>query len=221
MSFFGTASIGVYSLANDRLALIPPQVPMAKAERLKRWLKVELVRTTIGGSILTGALARANSYGIILPRLVSEEEVESFKLALKDLNVVIMETKRTAYGNSILANDKGAIVDPGLERKDVKLISDALNVEVVPGTIAGAPYVGSLAVATNKGVLTHPLLKEEEKELLKDVLKVPIEVGTVNGGIPYVGTGLISNRWAAVAGSLTTGPEAVVIGQALDVVEEE
>ena len=78
-----------------------------------------------------------------------------------------------------------------------------------------------LAVATNKGVLAHPMLNDEEKKILEEVLKVPVDVGTVNCGIPYVGTGLIANSHAAVAGSMTTGPEMFIIGNALDVVQEE
>jgi translation initiation factor 6 (eIF-6) len=50
---------------------------------------------------------------------------------------------------------------------------------------------------------------------------VPVDVGTVNCGVPYVGTGLIGNRYAAVAGSMTTGPEMFIIENALDVVKEE
>lgn len=93
--------------------------------------------------------------------------------------------------------------------------------EAVQGEIAGLPYVGSLGVATNKGVLVHPLLKDSERKLLENMLKVPVDVGTVNCGVPYVGTGLIGNRHAVVAGSLTTGPEMFIIGNALDVVKED
>ena len=67
-----------------------------------------------------------------------------------------METKKTAYGNLVLANDKGALCDPRMKEPQIKEISEALGVEVFPGQIAGLPYVGSLAVATNKGVLAHP-----------------------------------------------------------------
>jgi len=131
-----------------------------------------------------------------------------------------METKRTAYGNMVLANDYGALIDSRLKEEDAKTVADTLGVEVVRGEIAGLPYVGSLAIATNKGVLTHPLLKEEERKILTDVFKVPVDVGTINCGIPYVATGLIGNKFGAIAGSLTTGPELFIIGQALDVVKE-
>ena len=43
--------------------------------------------------------------------------------------------------------------DPRLKPAEIKKISEALGVEVVPTEIAALPYVGSLAVATNKGVL--------------------------------------------------------------------
>ncbi|HDN05757.1 MAG TPA: translation initiation factor IF-6 [Candidatus Bathyarchaeota archaeon] len=218
-SLAGSASIGVYSLVTDELVISPRWVPVRKAQRLAEWLKVKLIHTTIGGSVLAGALSCANSNGMLLPHYVRDEEVEAIKSVFKG-NITIMETKKTAYGNMVLANDKGAVVDPRLKPSEVKKISETLGVEAVAGEIAGLPYVGSLAVATNKGVLAHPLLKDSERKILEDVLKVPVDVGTINCGIPYVGTGLIGNSHAAVAGLLTTGPEMFIIGHALDVVRE-
>ena len=218
-ALFGSASIGVYSLATNSVVIVPPQLSENKAEGLKEGLRAEVIQTTIGESVLIGALSRANSKGIILPHFVREKETQAIRTT-SDLNISIMETKRTAYGNSILANDRGAIVDLRIGTRDMKKIADTLDVEVVRGEIAGLPYVGSLATATNKGVLTHPMLREEEEEVLADVLKVPVDVGTINCGIPYVSTGLIGNDCGAVAGSLTTGPEMFIIGQALDIVEE-
>ena len=67
----------------------------------------------------------------------------------------------------------------------------------------------------------NALIREEEKKLIEEVLKVPVDVGTINCGVPYVGTGLIANTHAAVAGFLTTGPEMFIIGHVLDVVKED
>jgi translation initiation factor 6 len=218
-SLFGSASIGVYSLVAGNMAIVPSQVSEAKAKKIEEWLKVKVIRTTIGASVLVGALARANSNGIVLPHFMREEEIQAIK-SNSQINIAVMETRKTAYGNLILANDNGAIVDPRLKEGDIKRIEDVLGVETVRGEIAGLPYVGSLAAATNKGVLTHPLLREEEQKLLKDVLNVHVDVGTVNCGIPYVATGLVGNRHGAVAGYITTGPELFMIGNALDVVME-
>ena len=217
---FGNASIGVYALVNDRIAVIPPQVPESKRQKVEEWLKVKVAATTVGKSLVTGALACSNSNGIILPPFAQEDEIEAIKSA-SDLNVTVMDTKKTAYGNLVLANDKGAVADPRLEQGTVNKIADTLGVEVVTGEIAGLPYVGSLAAATNKGVLAHPLLKDGERKVLEDVLKVPVDVGTVNCGVPYVSTGLLGNSHGAMIGLLTTGPEMFIIGQALDVVKED
>ena len=218
-SIVGSASIGVYSVATEKVVIIPKVVPQKKAERTAEWLRTKLLHTCIAGSVLAGAFVCANSNGIILPNSVRDEELELIKGFFEN-NITIMETRKTAYGNLVLANDFGAVVDPRLKAPQVKQISDTLGVEAVPGEIAGLPYVGSLAVATNKGVLAHPLLKPEERKVLENVFKVPVDVGTVNCGVPYVGTGLIANSHAAVAGSMTTGPEMFIIGSALDVVQE-
>lgn len=219
-SIVGSVSIGVYSLANEKIVILPKIVPVKKAERIAEWLKVQLIQTSISGSVLAGAFVCANSNGIVLPLSVCEEELDNIKQFFKG-NVTVMETKKTAYGNLVLANDFGAVVDPRLKEPQIKQISETLGVETVPTEIAGLPYVGSLAVATNKGVLAHPLLKDEERKVLEKVFKVPVDVGTVNCGIPYVGTGLIANSHAAVAGSMTTGPEMFIIGNALDVVQDD
>jgi len=218
-SLVGTASIGVYLLTTDTMVIVPKWVPPRKAERLGKWLKVKLVQSTIGGSVLAGVLVCANSNGILLPHFVQDKEIDALKSVFEG-NVTVMETRKTAYGNMVLANNKGAIVDPQLKTSEIKEISETLGVEAVPGEVAGLPYVGSLAVVSNKGVLAHPLLTDSERKLIEDVLKVPVDVGTINCGIPYVGTGLISNSHAVVVGLLTTGPEMFIIGQAFDVVKE-
>ena len=219
-SIVGSACIGVYSLVTEKIVVLPKVFPLKKAERMAEWLKVKLVHTSIGGSVLAGALACANSNGILLPHFVREEELACLR-SLFEGNLTVMETKKTAYGNLVLANDYGAVIDPRFKEPDIRQIADALGVEAVPSEIAGLPYVGALAVATNKGVLAHPLLKDEERKVLENVFKVPVDVGTVNCGIPYVGTGLLGNSHAAVAGSLTTGPEMFIIGNALDVVQDD
>lgn len=221
LDLFGSVSIGVYSLTTEKMAIVPPVLSKNKAKKLEGWLGVKVTRTMVGESVLIGAFAAANSNGIILPHFTREEEIKAVKSVCPEINVAVMETKRTAYGNMVLTNDSGAIVDPRIKGADLKRIADTLGVEAVPSEIAGLPYVGSLAIATNKGVIAHPLLREEEQEVLTDVLKVDVDVGTINCGIPYVATGLLGNSHTVVAGSLTTGPELFIIGQALDVVKED
>ena len=219
-SIVGSASIGVYSLATENIVLIPRIVPQQKAQEFADWLNVKLAYTFINGSVLAGSLVCANSTGMLVSNGIREEELAALKLVFEG-NITVMDSKKTAYGNLILASDKGAVVDPRFKEAEIKKISKALGVEAVPSEIAGLPYVGSLAVATNKGILAHPLLKDEERKTLETIFKVPIDVGTINCGVPYVGTGLIANSRAAVAGSMTTGPEMFIIGNALDVVQEE
>ena len=219
-SIVGSASIGVYALATENIVMIPRMVPQQKAQEFADYLKVKLAYTSISGSVLAGSLVCANSAGMLVSNGIREEELAAIKSVFEG-NITIMESRKTAYGNLVLASDKGAVVDPRFKETEIKKISETLGVEALHTEIAGLPYVGSLAVATNKGVLAHPLLKDEERKTLESVFKVPVDVGTVNCGVPYVGTGLLANTHAAVAGSMTTGPEMFIIGNALDVVQEE
>jgi translation initiation factor 6 len=72
-SIVGSASISVYALATEHIVIIPRMVPKEKAQEFADWLKTKLVYTSIGGSVLAGALASANSNGMLLPNYVREE----------------------------------------------------------------------------------------------------------------------------------------------------
>ena len=215
---FGSPCIGIFMRATEKFLIVPNQVPETKVKKLEDWFEIRIAKTNVGGSVLLGPLICANSNGLILPKYVWSEEVESLK-SLEDINITIAQSKITAYGNLVLTNDYGAVADPRLKKEDLNMVSDTLGVEVVQGEVAGLPYVGSLTTVTNRGIMVHPLIKPEEEALLKEVLKVPVGVGTVNCGIPYISTGLIGNSKVAVAGFDTTGPELFMIGQALGVAD--
>jgi translation initiation factor 6 len=210
-------NIGVYALTTNTLTILPVEIPSSKVKRVEDSLRGEIVVTTVGETRLVGVLAAANSNGIILPHFASDEEVGAIKRVWNG-NTARIQSKRTALGNLILANDHGAIASENLMREKVALkkIRDVLDVEIVSGEIAGLPYVGSLAAATNKGVLAHPMLKKSEYQVLRDVLKVPVDVGTINGGIPLVSSGLLANEHGVLIGSPTTGPEIMIITNLLD-----
>jgi translation initiation factor 6 len=215
---FGSPSIGIFLRVTEKFMIIPDQVPETKVKKLEDWFNVKVVRTNIGGSVLIGPLVCANSNGIVLPHYVRDEEVDVLR-SLGDINITVTQTKKNAYGNLVSVNDNGAVADLRLSKMDLKKLSDGLGVDVVPGEVAGLPYVGSLTTVTNKGMMAHPLIKPEEEALLTEVLKVPVGIGTVNCGIPYIAMGLIGNSDVVVAGSLTTGPELFMIGQALGVTD--
>jgi translation initiation factor 6 len=217
LNLLGSPNIGIYALATDNYTIIPPQITNRKASILQNNLSAEIIQSNLGGTRLLGVLAAANSNGIVVPHFVSDQEITAIQ-AVCSTKIVKIESKITAFGNLILANDRGGIVSRILlrERGVIKKISEALDIEVVPGEIAGLPYVGSVAVTTNKGVLAHPMLRQHEQEVLKEMLKVHIDVGTINGGSPFVGSGILANNYGVIIGDLTTGPEIMMLSSVLE-----
>jgi translation initiation factor 6 len=211
LSIQGSPNVGIYALATDHYILAPPRISVSKARVLEETLKAQVVKTSLAGTILLGVYAAANSNGIVLPAIVTEEEVET--ITAVSGNVVQVESRRNAFGNLILANDHGAIVAEPLsrEKEAMRRIRDALGVDVVVGRIAGLPYVGSLASVNNKAALVHPERSDDEAELIASVLKVRVDSGTVNRGSPFVGAGMLSNDSGVVVGNLTVGPELMII----------
>ena len=134
-----------------------------------------------------------NNKGILLPTTAYTEEYEFLKKET-GLNVGILDSKYTALGNVICANDKGAIVSPRFTQKEVETISDVLGVEVVQKRISGLNQTGTLLVANNSGAIIHPEADEEDMKMFANVLGVKIEHATVNNGVPYVKSGILANN---------------------------
>lgn len=211
LSLQGSPNVGIYALATNRYILAPPKTSELKARLLEKTLNAPLVRSSFAGTILLGVYAAANSNGMVLPDIIGEEELKAFSAVVG--NVVQVESRRNALGNLVLVNDHGALVAESLyrEKEVVRAIRDTLGVEVAVGRIAGLPYVGSLASANNKAALVHPERSDEEAEFLANLLKVQVDSGTVNRGSPFVGAGMLCNDSGVVVGSLTAGPELMII----------
>ena len=67
-----------------------------------------------------------NNKGILLPKTAFLNEYDFLKKETK-LEVGVLDSKYTALGNIICANDKGAIVSPWLSSEECHTIKDVLR----------------------------------------------------------------------------------------------
>jgi len=206
-------NIGVYISVNDSYVLVPMGFAETKAQTLASYLGVSPLYCSIANTRLLGSLLVMNNHGILLPTTAYLEEYDFLKKET-GLEVGVLDSKYTALGNVICANDKGAIASPWLSRDDVQTIKEILGVEVVQKRISGMNQIGSVLVANNSGAVIHPEADEEDMKMFANVLGVKIEHATINNGIPYVKSGILANNNAVVVGTLTTGPEIMMLTRA-------
>ncbi len=184
-----------------------------KAEKLGEYLDAKPLYTSVANTRLLGALMVGNNNGILLPTTAYAEEYDFLKKET-GLNVGVLDSKYTALGNVICANDKGAIVSPWLSKDDVQTIEQTLAIEVVQKRVAGMNQVGAVMVANNSGAVIHPEADEEDMKMFANTLGVKIEHATINNGIPFVKSGILANNHGVVVGTLTTGPEIMMLTRA-------
>ncbi|MCF2135790.1 MAG: translation initiation factor IF-6 [Candidatus Thorarchaeota archaeon] len=214
--FEGDSNVGAFAIATDRFVFVSPNMSEKSLGIIRdTFLDLPLIQSTVATLDAVGIMACANSHGIILPYTVSDEELATLKREAENIIVDWIDSKMTALGNIVLANDNGAICHPDFDKAAQRKIADVLDVEVVPGTVARLPIVGSNTIATANGAVAHPLTTTEELELVTELLKVDVEMGTVNRGSPYIHLGIVANSEGMIAGSETTGVELANISQAL------
>jgi len=185
----------------------------SKAEKLAKYLEAKPLYTSVANTRLMGALMNMNNRGILLPTTAYQDEYDFLKKET-GLEVGVLDSKYTALGNVICANDKGAIASPWLSRSDVETIKQVLDVEVVQKRISGLNQVGAMMVANNTGAVIHPEADEEDMKMFANVLGVHLEHATINGGVPFVESGILANNKSIVVGTLTTGPEIMMLTRA-------
>lgn len=209
-------SIGVFLRANDSFVLAPKGLTSTKTNKLSSLLGVKPIKVSISGLRLIGPLVAMNNKGILVSRLAEDDEIEEIRNET-GLPVERIFTKYTSIGNLVVANDHGAIVSSTFSSDDVKKISDVLGVQSHPANIASYYQVGSIVAATNTGVVVHPNTSEEEITIIHDMLKVNVEPATINCGIPFVSSGIVANSRNAIVGTLTSGPELLILSRILKV----
>jgi len=205
---FGNNSIGIFLEANNRFVLFPPTLLQSTVKKFKEIFDVPLYPQTINNSKLLGVYIASNIYGIILPNIIRDDELENLKKNLSDdYQIGVLKSIDNAFGNLILCNDKGAIISSLL--KDYRTeIEDILNVETVVYEFANYYLPGSISLANNKGCLVHPLSTDDEIDEIKEILKVEeADVSTINRGIPFLSSGAIVNDKSGIFGLDSTGPE--------------
>ena len=206
-------NIGVFINVNDTIGLVPMGFAETKANKLAKYLNIEIMYTAIANTRLIGSLSVMNNKGFLLPSTAYQDEFDYLKNET-DLEVGVLDTKFNALGNVICANDKGAIVSPALSKENCKVISDVMGVEVLQKKIAGTHLAGVTLRANNTGAAIHPEAEEKDLEIIADVLGVNIEQSSINGGVPYVSSGILANNHCIVVGSLTNGTEIMNLTKA-------
>ncbi len=216
IDILGNSSIGIFGFSTDKYTLLPYNIKSNLIEAAETILKNDVILSTVANSHLNGLFAVGNSNHLLLPGLVSNEELDHIASKLNsDVTVHVLDSKITALGNTIVASDGVALVHPEFTMEEKKQISEMLDVEVETHDVGISPLIGSLMFRSNKGFLVHPYLEDEEIEWLSSFFKVQGDVVTVNRGLPYPRLGIIANKNGILVGSDTTGPEILRIYEML------
>ena len=206
-------NIGIYTKVNDEFVFLPNGFADTKAEKLSEYLEVTPLEISVANTRAIGILMAVNNHGILLPSTCSEGEFDHIKKNT-DLNVEILDVKNNALGNMMSVNDKGGVVSPLIPKEDLQKIQDVLDIEVMQFKIAGFQQVGAVMTTSKKGTVVHPETDDEDMKTINNLLGGNIEAVTINGGIPFVSSGILANNNAVIVGSLTNGPEIMMLTRA-------
>lgn len=214
--FAGNINVGLYSVTTDKFSIVADSLPDKFIETLERVLHTNVYSFTIDPTII-GALIKANSSGLVLSSIISQDVEKSLKESFPNLNVKRFDFDYFALGNLILTTDKVSILSPLLPKETRDLIGETLDTEVVTLKLNNSDLIGSLIVTNSIGAVASPLIENTEE--LDNVLELlslkKIDNSTVNRGAIFPSSGILCNSKGAVLGQNSTGIETIAITNAL------
>ncbi|MEM0021159.1 MAG: translation initiation factor IF-6 [Fervidicoccaceae archaeon] len=216
LNIYRNPNIGVFLFANNKIALVPPNISKATKRAIADTLQVDPVETTIAGMHIIGVLVAGNDSCLLIPDIIKQEELDSLKEVLEgSIRIAIIKTKHTALGNLISVNNKAAYISDSFEKDAEKEISSSLGLTVFRRSYLGLPIVGSMIVTNDKLAFIHPMINDSEALMISNELKVTTVHATVNEGVGFVKVGIVMNNSGILIGGTTTGPELMNITSAM------
>ena len=214
--FEGNINVGLYSVTTDEFSIIADSLPVKFKDTLKRVLHTDVYSFTIDPTIV-GALIKANSNGLVLSSIISQDVEDSLKKSFPDLNVKRFDFDYFALGNLILTTEKISILSPLIPKKTRDSIGDNLGTEVITLKLNNSDLIGSLIITNGIGAIASPLVNNnDELDTIQDLLSLKkIDTSTVNRGANFPSSGIICNSKGALLGENSTGIETVAITNAL------
>jgi translation initiation factor 6 len=212
----GSDFVGAYVVASDKFFFCYRGIESHVKAMLSKTFSAVPVEMTVSDSHLIGIFSRANSNGILLSNLATDEEVSYLRSLGLDLKIGVLESKLNAIGNNVLANDRIALINAEYSNAEAKSIGDILDVETVRAEAGGFRTVGANNILTNVGFVLNNRSTDAEKSRLDAVCGIESTLSTANTGSPAIGLSAAANSNGIAIGESTTGYELNRILESLE-----
>lgn len=203
----GSDFVGAYLIASERLVFCYRGIEQHIKELVSRTLGADAIEMSVADSHLIGIFARANSNGILLSNLATDEEVAHLRSLNLGIRIGVVNSRLNAIGNNVLANDRIALINDEYGAAEARCIADTLDVEVVKAEAGGFKTMGANNILTNGGFVLNNRSTEAEKRTLDGVCGFESVMSTANTGSPAIGLSAVANSKGIIVGESTTGYE--------------
>lgn len=205
--FNGDPNIGLYAKASDDIALIGLEAPRKFVLKLKKTLKVDTIRFSIGGSSLIGVFTvfsrKHNKF--FVSGIATDSELDV--LRSQGVNFDVLNVSLTALGNNLLLGNGYIMANPNYSLSDIRTINKITGLNVRRSGIAGFNVPGSVAVInSSKAAITASATLDDIKSF-KKVFHITPELATVTQGTGFLSSAIIYNTQGLVISNSCFGIE--------------
>ena len=216
INFKGDPNIGLYAIATDSFVLIGEELNKKQKELLKEVLQVPIITSKIYGTPFAGIFCAGNKELLFVPDIIFDKEFKSLKKQLKGIvKVKKFKTIHTALGNTILINDKYAIISDDFSNTEAKKIEKLMKVKIKKINIAESNVPGAYGTLTNKGAIFGSIISDPNVKELEKYLKFEVGIGTVSMGSSIISSGVIANSNGFLVSDNSSGFEIGRIDESL------
>lgn len=168
ISIGGSQLIGSLLAGNSKGLAVADLATQSDIDSLSSYGDIVVLESGINTA---GNLLVVNENGVVASQAIPDFGLEILSDVLQTDVVSTTIAGHDVVGSLGIANDKGVLLHPDVTENEVELITSALGVKPMVGTVAfGSPFVGAGLVASNSGAYVGSETTGPELNRIEDAL---------------------------------------------------
>lgn len=130
LQFEKQSEIGCYCILTNSFCLVANTSPEAFVRQIEDEIyPLPVVRTSCNGSSLIGCMFVANTAGVVVPSITTEEEFDALREQLpREVKLARVDENLNSLGNHIACNDFVALINPELSEVTAQILKETCSV---------------------------------------------------------------------------------------------
>ena len=193
-------NIGLYICLNNKVCLVPKSLEESKVKKIEEITKTKIYKISVNNSDLIGVFLNLYDNTLLCPINIEDFEEKILKKICSEngIDLIFIDTKINALGNSICQMEDKIILSSNFSKKEILEIEKKVKKKSIILNSKNFTNFGGFLKYYNKSFFASQNISLDEFSKIKTKIK---GFGTINKGSDFISSGVLINKESVIFGS--------------------